>query len=204
MTEVEAKVRDRELIVRRRKQILDAARVLFHKNGYHRTSVRDIGELAGITQGTLYNYVRRKEDILYLICDDLVSKIRRAIGDALSKHEEPKGQLRSAVRGLVEIMDKYQDDVLLMYHESHSLPAPLLKNVLSCVHEYIEDFTEICEVCKKTEGYRILNAQLAANILTFLPTIIALRRWDLKNCGDRSHQVEEIVAFAMRGIGASD
>jgi AcrR family transcriptional regulator len=204
MNEVVARVRDQALIQKRREQIVSAARKVFHEKGYHRATVRDIGECAKVTQGTLYNYMRRKEDILFLICDELVTQIQEFLQQAKARHKDPRDRLRAALRGLIEIMSRHQDDVLLMYHESHSLPPEALHSILGRVHDYIEDFSSILRQGAKAGILPVSNPRLTANILTFIPTIVALRRWDLKHCGDRDVVFDEIVAFMMRALGGKE
>jgi AcrR family transcriptional regulator len=47
-----------------RDRILDVAQELFTRQGYDKTSLRDIAERLGITKAALYYYFERKEDIL--------------------------------------------------------------------------------------------------------------------------------------------
>jgi AcrR family transcriptional regulator len=47
-----------------RERILDVAQELFTRQGYDKTSLRDIAERLEITKAALYYYFRRKEDIL--------------------------------------------------------------------------------------------------------------------------------------------
>ncbi len=199
--QVVARVKDRRLVERRRAQIVQAARLVFRDKGFHRATVRDIGRAAGVTQGTLYNYVRTKEDILFLICDELVATYQAAIKDVMARHGDPRARLHAAIRDLIRIMDERQDDVLLIYHESHSLPRKALHSVLGRVHEFIEDFVTIVKQAAAAAGITAPNPRLTANILTFLPTLVALRRWDLRRCADPAEVREELARFAMRGFG---
>lgn len=203
MKKVVARIKDRSLVARRRAQIVEAARAVFREKGFHPATVRDIGRAARMTQGSLYNYIRTKEDILFLICDELVDTYQRLVKDVIARHDDPQARLRGAIRGLIEIMEAHQDDVLLMYHESHSLPRKALHSVLSRVHEFIEDVAGIVKDATAVAKLPAPNPRLTANILTFLPTIVALRRWDLQRCASRSEVIEELVRFTMRGLGAA-
>jgi AcrR family transcriptional regulator len=203
VTRVVARIKDRALVERRRGQIVEAARAVFREKGFHRATVRDIGRAARMTQGSLYNYVRTKEDILFLICDELVTTYQRLMKDVIARHRDPDACLRAAIRGLIQIMDERQDEVLLMYHESHSLPRKALHSVLSRVHEFIEDFASVVKDAAAAAKLPVSNVRITANILTFLPTIVALRRWDLQRCAHRAEVVDELVGFMMRGLGAA-
>jgi hypothetical protein len=43
----------------------------------------DIGRAARLTQGTIYNYVRSTEDILFLVCNRLVTEYQDSVRRAL-------------------------------------------------------------------------------------------------------------------------
>lgn len=53
---------DRE--AQRRSDILDAARGLFRRYGYKKTTMDDIARAAGITKPTIYSYFKGKKDII--------------------------------------------------------------------------------------------------------------------------------------------
>ncbi|HKY51602.1 MAG TPA: helix-turn-helix domain-containing protein, partial [Candidatus Limnocylindria bacterium] len=44
--------------------MLSAAARIFREKGYHGTSVRDIAEAVGLLKGSLYHYIRSKEQLL--------------------------------------------------------------------------------------------------------------------------------------------
>ena len=52
-------------------QILDAATRLFAEKGFHRTTTKDIADLADVAEGTLYNYFANKDDLLFGIMQRL-------------------------------------------------------------------------------------------------------------------------------------
>lgn len=55
----------------RKTQIIAAAARLFAEKGFHRTTTRDIAEAADVSEGTLYNYIESKDDLLLDIMDML-------------------------------------------------------------------------------------------------------------------------------------
>lgn len=63
-------------------QLMDAAIDVFIAKGYRRTQMADVARAAGVSQGTLYNYVESKDALFYLIID------RGLIGAAPSLAEQ--------------------------------------------------------------------------------------------------------------------
>jgi len=55
------------LVSDRRRELLDAAIVVFARKGFHASRVGDIAEEAGVAHGLLYHYFRSKEEVLETI-----------------------------------------------------------------------------------------------------------------------------------------
>jgi TetR/AcrR family transcriptional regulator, cholesterol catabolism regulator len=77
---------------RRHIEVLEAAARVFHEKGYESTSIQDIAEAVGILKGSLYYYIRSKEDLLYEIIKDVhedalenIRYVDEMDGDALQK-----------------------------------------------------------------------------------------------------------------------
>ena len=58
-----------QIIEARRNQILDAAATVFAEKGFHPTTIKDIAKVAGIADGTIYNYFKNKSALLIGIFD---------------------------------------------------------------------------------------------------------------------------------------
>jgi len=56
----------------RRQQILEAALDLFPRQGFHRTSTRQIAQAAGVAEGTIFNYFPTKRDLLVAVMSQIV------------------------------------------------------------------------------------------------------------------------------------
>ncbi|NUO53388.1 MAG: TetR/AcrR family transcriptional regulator, partial [Polyangiaceae bacterium] len=53
----------------RRQQILDSAKQVFAKRGYHDTNISHICEDLGIARGTLYQYFKSKHEVFAAIVE---------------------------------------------------------------------------------------------------------------------------------------
>ncbi len=76
-----------QLIQARRDQILDAAATVFAQKGFHRATTKEIARIAGISEGTIYNYFSSKSDLV-------VGLMVR-----LSKLDSLDGELIAAMQG---------------------------------------------------------------------------------------------------------
>jgi len=185
----------------RRERLIDAAIQVFIEKGFHKATVRDIGRVANMTQGTIYNYVSSKDDILYLVCDRIVAEYNAEARRALDTTHDPIGRVRSAVRAISEVMYRHRREILLIYQDSHLLDARSRRVILARVEEFIGMFERIVADAARELGRPMPYPHLSANILTFLPVMIALRGWSLRHDAPPEVVVEEISQFVVRGLG---
>ena len=93
-------------VLPREQQVRNAALRLFRDKGYHATSMRDIAEAVGINKGSLYSYIRSKEDLLIPFFEQamglLVTEIEAITADASLT---PTERLRQAVKA-PELLDQ--------------------------------------------------------------------------------------------------
>lgn len=197
---VKTAVKDEERVRDRRQQLIDAAVRVFMEKGFHTTTVRDIGTAANLTQGTIYNYVRSKDDILYLACDHVVTAYQDAVRRSLADLEGGEDALEAIIRAVITTMYDYQDYILLIYHESHALD----RNSLHALLHRVEEFVAFVEEAMAAAGVRADKPQsmILANIVTFLPTMVALRRWLLRGAAEREQVIDTLVDFMLRGLKA--
>ena len=63
--------RQRRDSVDRRREIIDAAAAIFSEKGYEATSIRDVAEAVDILKGSLYYYVKSKEELLFEVIQEV-------------------------------------------------------------------------------------------------------------------------------------
>jgi AcrR family transcriptional regulator len=67
----------------RRQEILDAARRVFLRNGFHATSMQDLFAEAQLSSGAVYRYFAGKEEVVLAIAEDSMAEVLttiRAVG----------------------------------------------------------------------------------------------------------------------------
>jgi AcrR family transcriptional regulator len=185
----------------RRESLINAAIAVFIEKGFHNATVRDIGRAANMTQGTIYNYVSSKDDILYMVCDRIVAEYNEQARRALDTSHDPVGRVRSAVCAISQVMYRHRREILLIYQDSHLLDKRSRRVILARVEEFIGMFERIITDAARELRVPLPHPHLSANMLTFLPVMIALRGWSLKNDVPPEEVIEQITAFIVRGLG---
>ena len=198
--EVETQIKNSELVQKKRLQIAMGASKLFIKKGYFQTSIREITKATGLTIGNLYDYITKKEDILYLVFDVFHSIwVNRLEEEGIFEIEDPVKQLKTAIQKMVELVSEYRDMVLLMYTESKSLPKNFLKIILEKESGLVKCFEKILKRGVEKGVFKIKEPFLLANIVVYLLSIEALRGWNLK----KLYKVEEINEYVIEFIISS-
>jgi len=176
-------VKDSALVEERRRKIVEASVELFVRKGYHPTTTREIARAAGVSIGSLYEYVQSKEDVLYLVCDsihhEMEARLREEIGEGRAANEI----LENAMRGYLQVCDKMQDSILLIYRETASLDQESQRYVLQNEERVTEIFAEILTQ-GMADGSFYFDGEdalaLMAHNIVVLGHMWAFRRWFLR------------------------
>jgi len=84
-----------------RDEIIEAARALFYRRGYARTSFSDIVKHTGIQRGNIYHYFKTKDDILDAVIEQRASEYRAALSAWDEALPDPRDRLRRFVQMVV-------------------------------------------------------------------------------------------------------
>jgi AcrR family transcriptional regulator len=149
-----SRVGDADLVERRRSQIVEAATRLVARQGFAKTVVRDIAEEANISVGLVYEYVRSKEDILFLIYEHWARVWGEGLEKALTRGKDPLDQLISGVSFLVTTADKHHDVTHLFYRESGHLSEHGAEQAKQTEREMADRMTAVLEAGVEAELLR--------------------------------------------------
>ncbi|WP_054813456.1 TetR/AcrR family transcriptional regulator [Nocardia arizonensis] len=72
-----------EHLERRRRQILDAARLCFARKGFHETSMQDVFAESGMSAGAVYRYFKSKDDIIAALATRTMVEVRTVMVEAV-------------------------------------------------------------------------------------------------------------------------
>jgi AcrR family transcriptional regulator len=81
----------------KKKNILDAASVVFARAGYHDATISDVAAQAGIGKGTVYEYFNSKEQIFFALVDMLEDQITAAVKSQVSELTDPREKLMQLI-----------------------------------------------------------------------------------------------------------
>nr|WP_064091962.1 TetR/AcrR family transcriptional regulator [Rossellomorea aquimaris] len=199
--EVHASVKDERLVEKRRDQMIQGAVSLFKQKGFHRTTTREIAKAAGFSIGTLYEYIRTKEDVLYLVCDSIYEQVRLE----LEELDGGTGTLESLKVGIAhyfQVMDRMQDEVLVMYQEAKSLSKDALPYVLRKELEMVGMVENLIIRCVENGKLELDENQihmLAQNVFV-QGQMWGFRRWALQKRYSLEEYIEIQIELLFSGV----
>jgi AcrR family transcriptional regulator len=163
--------------------------------------MREISKASGLTIGNLYDYITKKEDVLYLVFDVFHSTwVNRLDRERVFEIEDPEKQLKTAVQEMVKLASEYREMILLMYSESKSLPKDFLKIILEKESGLIEYFEKILKQGIEKGVFEVKSPFFLANIIVYLLSIEPLRGWNLKRHYGVSEINNLIVDYVLRAV----
>ena len=93
----------------RRGELLEAARRVFERDGYHAATVSSIVQLAGLSQGAFYLYFVDKKAVFAALQEEMATLLRRRIYWATRDESDPARRLTAGLTAYFEFYDEYRN-----------------------------------------------------------------------------------------------
>ena len=191
-------VKNRELVMKRRNQMIKGAISLFKEKGFHRTTTREIAKESGFSIGTLYEYIRTKEDVLFLVCDSIYEQVKQRLELVIAKEVPSVKMLKNVVRAYFELMDEMQEEVLVMYQEVKSLEKEAQVYVLKKEREMVDMLKQVIESCLPEHNISDMDTELIANNIFIQGQMWGFRRWILQKQFKLDEYIDRQLFYLMR------
>lgn len=136
-------IKDQQLVKQRRGEIIDVATRLFLDRGFHNTSIRDIARACPFNLASLYMYVTSKEDILFLVAQQLIEEKARAMAAVEMLDDDPAESFRTALKSYCRIVHDYRPHIRLLYRELDVLSPKRREIVMSSLSTVTDVFEQI-------------------------------------------------------------
>ena len=124
----------------RRRQILEIAARLFARNGYQGTSIREIGEQAGMLGGSLYHHIKSKDALFVELHDAALDAAARAIDEAVAAATDPWDRLERACTALLEIELAPDSLALPLMHDFRQVPPDVRRQLIQQRDRFEDQF----------------------------------------------------------------
>ncbi|TDT58448.1 TetR family transcriptional regulator [Fonticella tunisiensis] len=182
-----------------KKLIFDAAIKSFSQKGFHKTTVDEIAESAGVAKGTLYYHFKSKEEIFKFIIDEGTRIIEEEILDRTEHLEDPVEKLRTICYVHIELVTKHVEffKTILSQMWGNEERQNQLRDVLAGYFKLIEKYlTEAAdEKYIKDKNMEIIAFNFFGVMISTIIYSLMHREKNVKDLADT------FVDFIMGGIG---
>lgn len=145
----------------KRDAILDAASRLFMRKGYEATSVRDVAKEAGISQATLYHYMRSKPEILAAIHNVMADELLPLLYEVAQADLSPQRKLAEFIRVEMELIERHPTHTAAFRRERRSLEPEAAREMREKRDEADHILDQILEEGIQQGVFRPVNVKLA-------------------------------------------
>lgn len=192
-------VKDSSLVEKRRKQIIKASIKLFKQKGFAKTTTREIAQESGFSIGTLYEYVRTKEDVLLLVFDTINRNVFDRLAEVIDIKEPSVENLIGVIDSFFRLTDQLQEEVLILYQELKSLPPKEREAVLQKELEMVDMVKDVIlrSVPKTIDE---ADAMLLANNIFVQGHMWSFRRWTLQKQFTIEEYIKKQIDFVLRSL----
>jgi hypothetical protein len=122
------------------------------------------------------------------------------MSEAMANSGDPTSQLRAAIEATLKLYDEYQDLILVLYQESHTLRREALQQLFQVDRRYVSMLQAIIERGNRENHFVAGDANLTAIAVLFLCAVWPLKRWNLKKY-DLATVTDGVVGLVLNGIG---
>lgn len=112
-----------------RRHILSGAAELFMDQGFHATSVRQIGDYLDISQSSLYYHAKNKPQILIDLNSEFMNDLVDAMEAIAALDTDPLEKLRVVILELLSVVAEHKAVVTVVLHERRSLPPDAARKI---------------------------------------------------------------------------
>lgn len=200
MVDIHTTVKNKDLVEKRRSQIILAAIKLFSQKGFHKTTLKELAEESGLSHGNIYGYVGNKEDIFYLIHAFVANKADKILSRAIKNVSNPIDKMRRVIRSEFNLMDQWADAVMLLYQETHILSGTYLKKLLQKERAHVAIFEEILQEGIERGLFKPCNVRVTANLIKSMIDTWTVKRWDLYGQASRREVEQSILDVIFQGL----
>jgi AcrR family transcriptional regulator len=117
-------------------EIISVAARLFKEKGYRATTLEDIAADVGMLKGSLYYYIKSKEELLYLIVRDPIRQAYNKLDEIVSSDAPIVAKIAQAITNHIESFHEHYPHIAVYLHDYHHLMQQLQKNAIETPKHY--------------------------------------------------------------------
>jgi AcrR family transcriptional regulator len=182
-------------------EVVAAAAKVFYERGYSAATVQDIADELGILKGSLYHYIKTKEDLLFRLFEQVHKEVEAILEEVLAVEGlDPLQRIELYVhRQVVHNLNDLQR-ISIYYHELERLTEERRRSVIAWRRRH-DRFLRDLNKAAHEQG--LADASVDAGLLAncVFATVIWPYRWFRPGHGETPESIADTcTAFVSRGV----
>ena len=153
---------------RRDREVLKAATTVFYRRGYADATVQDVADALGMLKGSLYYYIKSKEELLYRLASEVHDDVDAVMSEVIELPDRSAVErIQEFVRRQVAYNVRNLEAISVYYHDAHHLSRELRREIVQrrLKHEavlarFIEEAQRDGDVDENLNAYILASASL--------------------------------------------
>ena len=131
-------------------RLLLGAAYLFHKQGYAKTTVRELANFIGIQSGSLFHHFTSKDDILANVMKQTIIYNHDRLLNAIQQSDDPEQQLKKLIKAeLISITGDTGSAMAVLVYEWQALSQERQDELLKMRNAYEDIWLDIIHQLRK-------------------------------------------------------
>lgn len=187
----------------RSEQIREMAIVLFARQGYRGTSMKDIASALNIRAPSLYNHLESKQDLLRDVTLGVMRSLMRDFDQAVEEADGTVDALRRVSIAHTLHHARHPDEVKIGNREIPSLEMPARAELLDMRRQYSEAWKQLVHEGVEEGVFEVASPKLA--VFAILEMGIGVANWYRPDGPLSDVEIADYFAeIALRTVGAVD
>jgi AcrR family transcriptional regulator len=182
----------------RRAQLLEVARKVFGRHGFHTVTMDTVAKEAGVTKPILYDHFPSKRDLYLALLEADLANLRERLHDALDRSAGNRERIRGSFQAYFDFVDEHAEGFRLLMQEATGPERQFREMVGQLRSEIMGRVTEI--IVRESKGtVDRSDAEVVALGLIGMVEFTAQRNPGSQKA-ERRRAVDTLVKLAWKGI----
>lgn len=187
----------------RHQELIDAAAVVFHRKGYNGASIQDIADVLGILKGSVYYYVKSKEDLLFAVINEIHESALATMSGIDTIDASPRERIAEFVRRHVLHSADHIERATVFFRDFSALSPDRRAKVLGDRERYTSLLTGLI-IEAKDAGVTRPDIDVRMVVLAILGMTNWTYQWYRPGGPYTADEIaEKFAGFALDMIGAT-
>lgn len=181
--------------------ILRVATEIFAEKGFNEATIAEIARKANISEGSIYDYFKNKEDLLFSIPEERMEHFLSGLQEHLEGIQGAQAKLRKLIWYHLNFYEKNKDYVLILLQNIHLNPRFYMTQAYHLIREFSKLVAQIIEEGKKEGSLKEnLDSRLVRDALLGAIEHLTIRGSILGRFPNLSKAAEPLYEIFMTGI----